>query len=73
MRILDYISQGGIIMYILVAINIVGIALMLYKFFELISEKKRVEMTAKALAKDVSENNSHITKENTSAIVELSK
>ena len=39
MRILDYINQGGVIMYILVALNILGIALMLYKFFELLAEK----------------------------------
>lgn len=73
MRILDYINQGGVIMYILVGINIIGIALMLYKFFELLAEKKRVEMTAKALADDLQQNNKTINKENTSAIVELSK
>lgn len=73
MRLFDYIDQGGVIMYILVVINILGIALMLYKFFELISEKKRIDLTASALAKDLEENNKNITKENTSAIVELSK
>jgi len=73
MRILDYVNQGGVIMYILVGINIIGIALMLYKFFELLSEKKRVDITAKALADDLHENNKTLSKENTAAIVELSK
>ena len=73
MRILDYINQGGVIMYLLAAINIIGIALMLYKFFELLSEKKRVDMTAKALADDLYNNNAKINKDNTSAVVELSK
>ncbi len=73
MRILDYINQGGIIMYILVAINIIGIALMLYKFFELLAEKKRIEMTATSLANELQEGKIKITKENTPAIVELSK
>ena len=72
MRILDYINQGGVIMYILVGINIIGIALMLYKFFELLSEKKRVDMTATALADDLNGNN-NFNKENTSAVVELSR
>ena len=73
MRVLDYINQGGVIMYILVALNVLGIALMLYKFFELLSEKKRVDLTANALAKELEENNSDGRKINTPAIVELTK
>lgn len=73
MRILDYINQGGVIMYILVALNILGIALMLYKFFELLAEKKRIDMTANALAKELQESGKNLNDNNTPAIVELSK
>ena len=73
MRILDFINQGGAIMYILVAINVLGIALMLYKFFEFLSEQKRIDLTANALAKEIQETSDKSDGNNTSAIVELSK
>ena len=41
MRLFDYIQQGGIIMYILLAINIIGFAIMLSKILIYGKEKKR--------------------------------
>ena len=46
MKLFDYINQGGVIMYLLVLINIFGIALMLYKFFDLANSLKNLEQTA---------------------------
>lgn len=46
MRIIEYIGQGGPIMYILLAINIIGFALMLYKFITLSEESKKIETRA---------------------------
>ena len=70
MKIYNYIEQGGAIMYVLLLLNIVGVAIMLYKFFELTKEKKKTDQTATYLEKalGLSETNKH-----TSAIVELSK
>jgi len=39
MRLYEYISQGGPIMYFLVIMNIVGIALIFWKFFEILKIK----------------------------------
>lgn len=41
MRLIDYINQGGSIMYLLLFLNIVGLATMGHKFFTLIHFKKR--------------------------------
>ena len=46
MKLFDYINQGGVIMYLLVFINIFGIALMLYKFFDLSNSIKNLDQTA---------------------------
>ena len=33
MRLIEYVEQGGPIMYILLALNIIGLSTMAYKFF----------------------------------------
>jgi biopolymer transport protein ExbB len=70
MRLFDYIQQGGVIMYILLAINIVGFAIMLSKLLIYGKEKRRTEEVAGALGKKVT--NSIDTKDS-GAIIELAK
>ena len=55
MKIVDYIHQGGAIMYILLALNIFGVALMLYKFFGLNQSKKDIAKTAVFIASKIKE------------------
>ncbi len=42
MRLIDYVHQGGTIMYILVLLNIIGMTIILWKIFSLYSSKKNV-------------------------------
>ena len=44
-------------MYILLALNIIGFALMFYKFYELSQEKKKSNSTSDTLANDLSVSN----------------
>jgi biopolymer transport protein ExbB len=53
MRLIDYINQGGLIMYVLLLLNILGIAIMITKFFLFGSESKRSDMTATALTDQI--------------------
>ena len=55
MKIVDYIHQGGAIMYILLALNIFGVALMLYKFFGLNQSKKNIAQTAVFISQKIKE------------------
>lgn len=50
MRLIDYINQGGFIMYILLLLNIIGIAIMITKFLMFGSETKRCSDTAELLS-----------------------
>lgn len=50
MRLIDYINQGGAIMYILLALNIIGIAIMITKFLLLSKESKNCADTAASIA-----------------------
>jgi len=54
-KLIDYIHQGGVIMYILLALNIFGVALMLYKFFGLSQSKKNITQTAVFIASKISD------------------
>lgn len=40
MRLIDYINQGGTIMYILLFLNIIGLATMGHKFYSLMGKRK---------------------------------
>ncbi|EQC49248.1 transporter, MotA/TolQ/ExbB proton channel family protein [Bacteriovorax sp. BSW11_IV] len=70
MRIIDYINQGGAIMYILLALNIIGFAIMLSKFFILSKESKATETTADELAKKVL---SDMNGKDSNSIIEIAK
>lgn len=50
MRIFEYIHQGGPIMYILLALNILGFAIMISKLIIFNQEKKRVDAIVAKLA-----------------------
>ncbi len=51
MRLIDYVHQGGLIMYILVALNIIGMTIILWKVFSLYSSKKNLESLASSISK----------------------
>ncbi|OUR96658.1 biopolymer transporter ExbB [Halobacteriovorax marinus] len=70
MRVIDYIQQGGIIMYILLALNIIGFAIMLSKFVILTKEKSRTSEVADHLSTQVK---ATTDSKDTNAIIELSK
>ncbi len=40
MNIMEYLAQGGVIMYILLALNIIGFSIMIYKFLQFIFIKR---------------------------------
>jgi biopolymer transport protein ExbB len=70
MRIIDYIAQGGPIMYVLLFLNIIGIAIMLTKFFMMSSESKKTSETAELLGQQVK---SETTSEDIHALIEVAK
>lgn len=70
MRIIDYINQGGPIMYVLLVLNIIGFTIILTKLVLLSKEKKNSDDTALKLSqniKDVSSKAEQIT------LIELAK
>jgi biopolymer transport protein ExbB len=50
MEIFDLIERGGIIVYILIVMNIIGITLMFVKFFSLVTFKKQLPKLAKTIS-----------------------
>lgn len=70
MRVYDYIQQGGVIMYILLALNIIGFAIMLSKFFLFSKEKGKSSNVADHLKKRIQGQNPST---DTNALIELSK
>ncbi len=54
MRLIDFINAGGSITWILVAMNVVGLSLVLWRLFIFRDFKNKMESEAKALAKDMS-------------------
>jgi biopolymer transport protein ExbB len=50
-----YIQQGGSIMYLLLILNVVGMAIMAYKFFVLYTQGKVVTTTSAAIAEKISQ------------------
>ena len=43
MDLMSYIDKGGIIVYILIGLNIIGFTIILWKFFTLIRKNKIIE------------------------------
>ena len=70
MRVFDYIQQGGVIMYILLALNIVGFAIMISKFFILSKESKRSGQISSELSNRVK---SATKGSDTNSIIEIAK
>ena len=70
MRLIDYINQGGAIMYILLALNIIGIAIMITKFLLLSKESKNCAETAATIAGRVK---SETQSTDIHALIEVSK
>lgn len=58
MELLQYIERGGIIVYILIAMNIIGFTIMLWKGFVIFVAKLTLDKTADELIKEL-----HVTKE----------
>ena len=59
--IMSYIDQGGVIMYILLALNILGFSVMIYKFFQIIFAKSKREKLSNSIAQRVSSENSSLS------------
>ncbi len=53
MRIFEYIQQGGTIMYILLALNIVGFAIMISKFFVYSKENENSSSAAESMGNKI--------------------
>ena len=55
MRLIDFINAGGSITWILVGMNIIGLSLILWRFFILRDFKKRMDSEAKLIATELSD------------------
>lgn len=55
MRLIDFINAGGSITWILVAMNVLGLSLVLWRIFILKDFNKRLESEAKLVASDISQ------------------
>ncbi|HXH30734.1 MAG TPA: MotA/TolQ/ExbB proton channel family protein [Bacteriovoracaceae bacterium] len=55
MRIIDFINAGGSITWILVAMNIIGLSLILWRMFVMRDFKKRISDEAKVVAKEMAQ------------------
>jgi len=56
LNLMEYIHRGGIIVYILIGLNILGFSIMLWKFIELFVAKFRKDSTAKRIISLINEN-----------------
>ena len=54
MDLMTYIDKGGIIVYILVVLNIIGFTIILWKFFTLPRKNKIISEIKKKITKDTS-------------------
>jgi biopolymer transport protein ExbB len=70
MRIIDYIHQGGPIMYILLTINIIGLALMISKIIVLSKEKQNIPEVSSNLGNKIK---TEASGKNSDVLIELSK
>jgi len=53
MDLLSYIDRGGIIVYILIALNIIGFSIILWKLFLLVFFKNKYKKIAKTIVEDL--------------------
>ncbi|MBT3235685.1 MAG: MotA/TolQ/ExbB proton channel family protein [Bdellovibrionales bacterium] len=70
MQIWNYIEQGGAVMYILLALNMIGFAIMLTKFLLFFSERKRCDEVASSLQQKL---NALVPKAEQSTLLELAR
>ncbi|WP_072681417.1 MotA/TolQ/ExbB proton channel family protein [Arcobacter sp. LA11] len=56
-ELLEYIDRGGIIVYILIVLNIIGFSIMLWKFLEITIAKFRKETVAKRIIETIEKSN----------------
>ncbi len=56
LNLMEYINRGGVIVYILIALNILGFSIMLWKFIELFIAKFQKDSTAKKITNLIKEN-----------------
>jgi biopolymer transport protein ExbB len=55
--IMNYIDQGGVIIYILLALNVLGFSVMIYKFFQILFAKSKREQLSSTIAQRVRSEN----------------
>jgi biopolymer transport protein ExbB len=53
MTVWQYIQSGGMIMYLLVALNVIGISLILWKFLHFNGEKKHIKASAHEILRNI--------------------
>jgi biopolymer transport protein ExbB len=70
MRIFEFLSQGGVIMYILLVLNVIGIALIITKFVLFKREGQSVDLTIEKMKQTIKNENSTA---DMSTMIELSK
>ncbi len=56
LNLIDYINRGGIIVYILIGLNIIGFSIMLWKFLVIMIAKLRKEATAQKIVQQLENN-----------------
>ncbi|QFR50000.1 MotA/TolQ/ExbB proton channel family protein [Sulfurimonas lithotrophica] len=71
MNLMDYIQQGGVIVYILIALNIIGFTTMLVKFIQIIMTKRYKAVLLEEVIADIKEKEVPLKDEH--IIVELIK
>ncbi|PIP93933.1 MAG: biopolymer transporter ExbB [Bdellovibrio sp. CG12_big_fil_rev_8_21_14_0_65_39_13] len=70
MRIFDYIQEGGPIMYVLLVLNIIGVALMIAKFMLLMREQKLTTINVASMQEGLKTKTGSLSGE---ALIELIK
>ena len=70
MRLYEYIQQGGVIMYILLVLNVIGFALMITKFWLFSQEKRQTASRVKSMTGNLKGNTSG---KDVHAVIEVAK
>ena len=70
MRIFDYIQEGGPIMYVLLVLNIIGVALMIAKFMLLMREQKLTSINVASMQEGLKSKSGSLSGD---ALIELIK
>jgi biopolymer transport protein ExbB len=66
---MSYINQGGMINYILIGMNIVGISIMIYKFIEILIARSKKEKIASSIMDQVSKKDHSLTYESSKDLI----